>query len=134
MASVSEFIGFLVIQIYPLQTLSRARRRPIAYRNKHAGHDSDSNESSDDDSAHEQDLALPHEPCHQQSSTGSQSQSAAEPIRGKSVIYKPDFWLLALIMSMCNLAVMRLDLIRVVSGCGLMYINVFHLISCLTRF
>lgn len=103
MSSLSEFIGFVVIFRYPRseRPKSRDRSRQTLLRNKSS--ESLVRRSDEDDASDEDAVSIP-----------STSRSVAvnnndslpqvkvpEPVRA-SALSKPDFWMIAFIMSMCK--------------------------------
>ena len=128
MTSVSEFIGFLVIQILPTQTPKRTWKTRLTYRNKNTDHDSDGGEHSECDSSYEHNPVIERDPTSSEPTPGSHSTSASEPTLETAVMWKPDFWLVAFVMSMRTQTCHCAKLTKV-SGCGLMYINVICLSS-----
>jgi hypothetical protein len=126
-SSVSEFIGFLVISIFPSQSQKIGRTRQSIYRNKSADCLIVNNEESRDDVGSNEDIvSLPSNsrtlpiptplPIHH---TGSVAPA------GNSALANPEFWIIAFIMSMRIFSCVSNSNAFIVSGCGLMYINVW---------
>ena len=126
-SSVSEFIGFLVISIFPSQSQKIGRTRQSIYRNKSADCLIVNNEESREDIGSNEDIvSLPSNsrtlpiptplPIHH---TGSVAPA------GNPALANPEFWIIAFIMSMRIFSRVSNSNAFIVSGCGLMYINVW---------
>ena len=123
MSSVSEFIGFLVIFVFPRPDLPKDRTGQALLHTKSSEsliHRSDEEVGSDED--------IESIPGTSDMVTVNNDEPVArakhpEPLRN-SALSKPDFWMIAFIMSMCTSSLTYITHV-LVSGCGLMYINVF---------
>lgn len=103
MTSVSEFIGFLVIQVFPGQSLNHSWGRRRLYRQK-----SDESRLSEDESRDD----IPEEAVrilptgdreHTPTTTLAQSAIPSESSAPRAALRNPDFWIMAFIMSMRSL-------------------------------
>ena len=102
MTSVSEFIGFLVIQVFPGQTLKHSWSRRVLYRPK-VDEPSLSGDESPDDISDEAARILPSEDRqHAPTSIVAQPVLPLEP-SSRPALRNPDFWTMAIIMSMRTL-------------------------------
>lgn len=127
MSSVSELIGFLVIFIFPRPDHPKDRTRQALLHTK-------SSESLirpfEEEVGSEEDIESI--PSTSQVVTVNNKEPVArakhsEPFRS-SALSKPEFWMIACIMSMCMSSLIYKSNV-IVSGCGLMYINVFSRLS-----
>ena len=100
MTSVSEFIGFLVIQVFPGQSLKYSWSRRRLYRQK-SDEPSLSGDESRDDIPDEAVRILPAgDREHTPTTTLAQSTTSLESSAPRPALQNPDFWILAVIMSM----------------------------------
>lgn len=100
MTSVSEFIGFLVIQVFPGQSLKHSWSRRRLYRQK-SDEPSLSADESRDDIPDEAVQILPAGDREYAPTTPlAQSATTLEPSSPRPALQNPDFWILAVIMSM----------------------------------
>jgi hypothetical protein len=99
MSSVSEFIGFIVISIFPSQSQKKVQIRQPFYRHK-TGDPLISNDedSRDDVVSDEETLSLPGSSRAATPLTGHHTKTA-EPTK-YAALSKPDFWMIAIIMAM----------------------------------
>jgi|SRR5579862_1855442 len=104
MTSFSDFIGLLVIQIYPFQIPKNIKKKQSIFRTKTSDFSSDASEQSGEEAPQEHDPVLPRESSHVRLPAASPSVSAPPHVYEKSVIWKPDFWLVAFITSMRTLS------------------------------
>lgn len=100
MTSVSEFIGLLVIQVFPGQSLKYSWSRRRLYRQK-IDEPSLSGDESRDDIPDEDVRILPAgDREHTPTTILAQSISSLESSAPRTALQNPDFWILAVIMSM----------------------------------
>lgn len=102
MSSVSEFIGFIVISVFPSESQKGAKIRDLFYRQKGddalIANDEGSGEDTDSD---EDTTSLPNSSRAQlvPAALAVNRPKPAEPSRNPA-LSKPDFWMIAIIMSL----------------------------------
>lgn len=104
MSSVSEFIGFIVISIFPYQAQRGPRIRQPLQRNKSSNALVPSNEEFRDDPISDDDIMpRPRGQRSQDSSTpNTVHRTKPSESANHSALAKPDFWMMAFIMAMRN--------------------------------
>lgn len=113
MSSVSEFIGFIVISIFPSQTQKTARIRQPVYRHKSDDALINHDEESGEDFGPDEDTAsLPSSSRAQIAPAAALAVLHAKPAEPPKnpALTKPDFWMIAIIMSMCKISPLTLFL------------------------
>jgi hypothetical protein len=98
MTSVSELIGFFVIQIVPSQSAASNWMKHLPYRNKNPDYAGE--ELEQEDNLEESDSILPRDDATTQNPLVTHQPVVSEPVVERNVAWKPDFWLVAFVMSM----------------------------------
>lgn len=126
MTSLSELIGFIVISVYPSDVKISSRiRRPLRRHKSDDGLLADSDDLQEGRGSDEETTSLTIN--HRQYNSPEQCgivYRAKSPERPKGPAHRmPDFWIIVVVMSM-RTSPGSPYLLYLVSGCGLMYINV----------
>jgi hypothetical protein len=126
MSSVSGFIGFVVISIFPSQISKTVRIRRPTYPHKSGDSLIVGDDERRDDPLSDEDTTPLASNQRAHDAASSAALLLADPVESANppALTKPDFWILAFIMAMRMLSFGPTLKSFVVSGCGLMYINV----------
>ena len=99
MSSVSEFIGFIVISIFPSQSQKEAQIRQPFYSHKSIGTLVVNDEESSDETGSEDDTVSLPSSSRARVAPSVHHVKPVEPAQ-KPALTNPDFWMIAVVMSM----------------------------------
>ena len=124
MTTVSDFLGFMIISVFPQPAMNGPPRNPSRRRKSRDALIASDEESGGSITSEED---VPGRPRSRGPRSATPPSVVHHPMPVDQIprpaLGKPDFWILAFIMSM-RTSLFDLLLTRIVSGCGLMYINV----------